>query len=165
MTELTTTEVRDLLQTLAKHRGLLRVTVHGLTEEQARLRPTASELSLGGLIRHVGTVEQQWARFIEGGAAAMEDPELDWMAEFRMRDDDTLAALLERYDKIAARTDALIATTDLDLSHLLPVQPWHQPGSAWSVRRVALHVIAETAQHAGHADILRETIDGQRSMG
>jgi Protein of unknown function (DUF664) len=165
MTELTTTEVRDLLQTLAKHRGLLRVTVHALTEEQARLRPTASELCLGGLIRHVASMEDRWARFVEGGAAAMEDPDLDWAAEFRMRDDETLAALLERYEKVAARMDALIATTDLDLSHPLPVRPWFEPGSAWTVRRVVLHVIAEVAQHAGHADIMRETIDGQKSMG
>jgi uncharacterized damage-inducible protein DinB len=165
MTEVATGEKADLLSTLGRHRWFLRHTVRGLTEEQARVRPTASELTLGGLIRHVATVEERWARFITGGADAMEDPDLDWMAEFRMRDDDTLASLLARYEQIAARTDDLIATTDLDLSHPLPDKPWYEPGSRWSVRRVALHVVAETAQHAGHADILRETLDGQKTMG
>jgi len=47
----------------------------------------------------------------------------------------------------------------------LPSAPWFEPGSSWSVRRVLLHVIAETSQHAGHADILRESIDGAKTMG
>jgi Protein of unknown function (DUF664) len=160
-----TGEKADLLQTLARHRGLLLVTVRGLTDEQARLRPTVSELSLGGLIRHAGSMEDRWVRFIEGGADAMADPDLDWSAEFRMRDDETLAGLLARYEKIAARMDELIASTDLDLSRPLPARLWPRLGSAWSVRRVALQVLAEVTQHAGHADIIRETIDGQKSMG
>jgi hypothetical protein len=59
----------------------------------------------------------------------------------------------------------LVATLDLDLSHALPVAPWFEPGARWSVRRVLLHVIAETAQHAGHADIIREALDGAKTMG
>jgi hypothetical protein len=54
---------------------------------------------------------------------------------------------------------------DLDTTHRLPEAPWFEPGARWSVRRVLLHVVAETAQHAGHADILRESIDGRKSMG
>jgi hypothetical protein len=54
---------------------------------------------------------------------------------------------------------------DLDLSHPLPEAPWFEKGASWSARRVLLHVIAETAQHAGHADIIRETLDGSRTMG
>jgi hypothetical protein len=53
----------------------------------------------------------------------------------------------------------------LDRSHELPPAPWFPPGTAWSARRVFLHIIAETAQHAGHADILRESIDGAKTMG
>jgi hypothetical protein len=45
----------------------------------------------------------------------------------------------------------------------MPEAPWNEPGAVRSVRRVLMHVIAETAQHAGHADILRETLDGQKS--
>ena len=58
-----------------------------------------------------------------------------------------------------------MATLDLDVSYPLPQAPWFEPGAAWSVRRTFLHVIAETAQHAGHADILRESLDGQKTMG
>ena len=54
---------------------------------------------------------------------------------------------------------------DLNKSWPLPVAPWFEPGASWSVRRVLMHIIAETAQHAGHADIIRETIDGQQTMG
>jgi hypothetical protein len=54
---------------------------------------------------------------------------------------------------------------DLDVSHPLPEAPWFEPGARWSARRVLLHLIGETAQHAGHADILRESIDGAKSMG
>ena len=70
------------------------------------------------------------------------------------------------YDRVAARTDELVASLpDLDAAHPLPEAPWFEAGARWSVRRVILHVIAETAQHAGHADVIRETIDGAKSMG
>jgi hypothetical protein len=54
---------------------------------------------------------------------------------------------------------------DLDASHPLPQAPWFEPGAHWSARRTLLHILAETSQHAGHADILREAIDGQKTMG
>ena len=67
---------------------------------------------------------------------------------------------------MAARTDELVESLpDLDLSHPLPPAPWFAPGATRSARRVFLHIVAETAQHAGHADIIRETIDGQKTMG
>jgi uncharacterized protein DUF664 len=54
---------------------------------------------------------------------------------------------------------------DLDTTQPLPPAPWLEPGARWSARQVLLHVIAETAQHAGHADIIRECLDGAKSMG
>jgi hypothetical protein len=78
---------------------------------------------------------------------------------------ETLAGVLSDYEEVARRTDELVATLHLDAEHALPEAPWFQPGACWSVRRVFLHSIAETAQHAGHADILRESIDGQKTMG
>jgi uncharacterized damage-inducible protein DinB len=165
-----TGERTDLLDTLAKHRYFLRYTVRDLTDEQVARRTTASELCLGGLIKHVTLIEQQWINFILNGPSAM-DPGQEstadgWAAGFRMLDGETLATLLEEYERVARRTDELVSTLpDLNISHPLPEAPWFEPGARWSARRVLLHVIAETAQHAGHADIIRESLDGQKSMG
>jgi uncharacterized damage-inducible protein DinB len=163
-------ERRDFVGTLAKHRKLLLRTVRGLTEEQVRLRPTASGLCLGGLIKHVTLAERNWTRFITEGASAMGGAGRTagdrHAATFDMTDDDTMAAILERYKETARSTDELIMTLpSLDVSHPLPEAPWYEQGASWSARRVLLHVIAETAQHAGHADIVRESIDGAKTMG
>jgi len=158
-------ERADLLESLQRHRGFLRYTVQGLTDEQARATPTASQLSLGGLIKHVANTEHGWLMFAIGGAEAQQAEPVDWAAGFRMTADETLAGLLKRYDDVARRTDETLASLDLDVSHPLPEAPWFEPGASWSVRRVLLHIIAETAQHAGHADIVRETLDGQKTMG
>ncbi|WP_395107694.1 DinB family protein [Actinomadura sp. SCN-SB] len=168
-----TGERADLLATLEKHRHLLRFTTRGLDDEQAGRRTTVSELCLGGLIKHVAKVEEYWARFIVDGPSPEDDfdtmTEEDWAsraAQFRMLPGETLAGVLEDYAKAAHRTDEVIAgLPDLDRSHPLPNAPWNPPGERWSARRVILHLIAETAQHAGHADILRESLDGARSMG
>jgi uncharacterized damage-inducible protein DinB len=161
-------ERADLLESLTTHRTFLRFTVRDLTDEQATQRPTASALTLAGLIKHVAGTEAAWVRFIEGGPDAMSgdwSPEA-WEREWRLEPGQTLASVLEHYAEVARYTDGLVATLpDLDVSHPLPVAPWFQPGARRSARRVFLHIIAETAQHAGHADILRETIDGQKTMG
>ncbi|MER6396937.1 DinB family protein [Kitasatospora sp. NPDC001603] len=159
-------ERADLLQTLDKHRGFLRYTVRDLDDEQAARRTTASELCLGGLIKHVMGVEERWSRFAVGGAEAMERGSIYWEGQFRMTDGETLAGLLAAYERVARETDELVSTLpDLDLVHPLPEAPWFEPGAGWSVRRVLLHIIAETAQHAGHADIIRESLDGAKTMG
>ncbi|GAB4101419.1 DinB family protein [Micromonospora taraxaci] len=164
-TEQLTGERADLLQTLRKHRGFLLHTVNGLTDEQAAARPTASELCLGGLVKHVTTVEHRWMLFAVGGAEAMERVEIDWVGQFQMAPGETLAGLVERFQEVADHTDELLTTLDLDTAHPLPQAPWFESGASWTVRRVLLHLIAETSQHAGHADILRESIDGARTMG
>jgi uncharacterized damage-inducible protein DinB len=162
-------ERADLLQSLARQRYFLRHTTRGLTDEQAAQRTTASALSLGGLIKHVALTERQWMRFIVEGPAAMSWDEAstgDWMAGFEMLDGETLADLLETYAQVAQRTEELVVQLpDLDAAQPLPAAPWFEPGARWSARRVLLHVIAETAQHAGHADIIRESLDGAKSMG
>jgi Protein of unknown function (DUF664) len=165
-----TAERADLLETLGKHRGFLRYAVQGLTDEQARLRPTASELTLGGLVKHVTATERNWAAFAVGGPEAFpvfdESTQADWAAEFVMGPDESLEGLLAAHAEVAARTDDLVRTLpSLDAAHPLPPAPWFPPGASWTARRVFLHIVAETAQHAGHADILRETIDGQKTMG
>lgn len=167
-----TGERADFVQALARHRDFLRYTVRGLTDEQAGERTTVSELCLGGLIKHVTFVERRWAGFILEGPSAMAsawDADVgtsDWLDSFRMLPGETLAALLDKYDQVARRTDELVMTLpDLDSSHPLPEAPWYEQGARWSARRVLLHVIAETAQHAGHADIIRESLDGAKTMG
>lgn len=165
------TEHRELLETLETHRRFLRQTVAGLDDEQARLRPTVSALCLGGIVKHVAAMEEHWMRFVVEGTGAMSfDPTPEAVAarqaEFELLPGETLAAVLAGWDGIAARTAEIVAAEpDLDRSHPLPEAPWFEPGASWSVRRVLVHLIAETAQHAGHADIIRETIDGQRTMG
>jgi Protein of unknown function (DUF664) len=173
MTNSETTPAReraDLLETLRTHRSFLRYTVRDLTDEQAALCTTASALCLGGLIKHVAATERRWVDFIVTGPSAMSHPDeadvADFAGGFRMLEDDTLVRVLDDYAQVAARTDELVATLpDLDLAQPLPEAPWFEPGAQWSARRVLLHVIAETAQHAGHADILRESLDGARTMG
>ena len=104
-----TAERADLVETLAKHRGFLRQTVEGLTDEQARLRPTASELCLGGLIKHVTRVEEIWAEFIVAGPARQGPPDeaayAAHAAGFRMEDGETLEGLVAAYNDAATRTD------------------------------------------------------------
>lgn len=159
-------ERADLLETLAKHRGFLRQTVDGMSDEQIRLRSTVSELTLGGILKHVTAMEETWRTFIEVGAAAFADASPEgYMAQWRVDPGETAESLLAAHAKAAARTDAVVASADLDAEHALPSAPWFPPGATWSARRVALHLIAETAQHAGHADVIREAIDGAKTMG
>ena len=171
----TSSERADLLETLAAHRGFLRYTAAGLTDEQARQRPTVSELTIGGLIKHVAAVESGWAEFMTGDPSAM-TADIDWSNPdpavleayrngFVLLPHETLEGVLAEYDRVAARTDELVASLDLDTRYPLPAAPWFPAGADRSVRRVIAHIIAETAQHSGHADIIRETIDGQKTMG
>ena len=170
MTSTTTDlERHDLVNALLEHRNLLLRTVSGLSDAQSRLSPTASQLCLGGIIKHVALVEEGWVRFIEEGAEAHgQTDEAAYEAHaagFRMADEETLADLIARYQAVAQLTDAaIVALPSLDASHPLPEAPWFEPGAHWSARRALVHIVAETAQHAGHADIIRETIDGAKSM-
>ena len=162
-------ERADLLQPLARQRHFLRCTSRGLTDEQAARQTAASELSLGGLIKHVALTGQQWIRLIIDAPAAMSWDEAsagDWMAGFKMLDGETLAGLLENYTQVAHRTGELVAQlANLDAAHPLPPAPWSEAAARWPARRMLLHAIAETAQHAGHADIIHESLDGAKSMG
>ncbi|MFE2299101.1 DinB family protein [Streptomyces sp. NPDC059445] len=166
-------ERADLLDVLAKHRRFLIFTTRDLTDEQAGIRTTASQLCLGGLVKHVTSVERSWAQFILDGPSAMPDftnmTEADWARradEFRMLPGETLAGVLADYAEVARRTDELVGSLpDLGATQPLPEAPWSEPGGRWSARRALMHIIAETAQHAGHADIIRESLDGAKTMG
>ena len=171
MSEHTTPEQADLLEILRTRSYFLTSAVDGLTDEQAAATPTVSELCLGGLIKHVAATVSEWNDFIERGPVA--GGGMEWSEEavaaygnqFRMLDGETVAGILDQYRDVLARTEALILSADLDRRWPLPEAPWFEKGATRSVRQVFLHVTGEIAQHAGHADIIRETIDGKKSMG
>ncbi|TWG07998.1 DinB family protein [Saccharopolyspora dendranthemae] len=176
-------EKRDLLTELATLRGQLLTSVRGLSDEQLGQRPTTSALCLGGIVKHVANTEKSWLRFVLEGPSAMtfalpegvtwgdieagtarEYPQwmIDRTEEFQMLPGDTLDGIVAHYEQVAAHTEQVVTELpDLLITHLVPDAPWNEPGTELSARRVLLHVISETAQHAGHADIIRETIDGQ----
>ncbi|GAB3993086.1 DinB family protein [Nocardioides marmoraquaticus] len=172
------TERADLLESLRFQRDLLIGTVDGLADDQARARPTASSLCLGGVLRHVAFTEQKWCDFVEQGPGPDDDVDwetVDWSDpppgvraqadSFTMGEDLTLDEVVAAAREAGARTDALVGSVDLDRAWPLPTAPWFEPGATRSARRVFLGLVGEIAQHAGHADIIRETIDGRRSMG
>ena len=149
-----------LLGYLAQQRYVLRLTAYGLTDEQARETPTVSSLSIGGLIKHTAATEGYWIDLI---VQRKRESVEDYQSGFRMGSDETLADILRGYDEVAEETGSVIAGIP-DLGQAVPVPkdaPWFPKDvDAWSVRWVLLHVIEETARHAGHADIVRESVDG-----
>ncbi|SDO39723.1 Protein of unknown function [Klenkia soli] len=159
-------ELDDLLGTLAEHRYFLRRTAEGLTEEQARLRTGASELTVGGTIKHCVAQERIWTDFLVRGAAAHDLQPDAFAAQFVLGQDETLAGVLAEMDEVAAATEALVRSfADLDTDIALPTAPWFPQGARWSRRKVLVHLLAELAQHSGHADVVREGIDGAKTMG
>lgn len=169
-------ERADLVAELGAARHFLRFTARGLDDQQARRRTTVSTLTIGGLIKHVAATERQWAAFaVSGPPAAAAGPKAfgDWTEEdfaeyakgFTLLPGETLVEALADYAAIAAATDEMVRTLpSLDTMHPLPAAPWFTE-TAWSARRAIIHIIAETTQHAGHADIIRESLDGQKTMG
>ena len=154
-------EREGLVDFLGKQRYAMRIAAYGLTDEQARSTPSASSLSVGGLVKHIASMEQGWIDRIRGTAEDGGSPD-EYMAGFRMDANETLAGLLDQYDEVARASDAYLA--DVDLDQRIPVPkgvPWHRnPPDFWTARWILLHLIEETARHAGHADIIRESIDG-----
>ncbi|SFQ98706.1 Protein of unknown function [Lentzea waywayandensis] len=153
-----TMELNDLLHELNDQRRTFRVTVRGLTAAEAVKRTTVSELTLGGLLKHLTWCERGWTHILTeqpGTPPGM----LDW-GQYTWTGDD-LDALLESYDEAVRATDEAVRAASLDKLVPLPSAPWDQNPRPMSIRRIVLHLIRETAQHAGHADIIRETLDGQ----
>jgi hypothetical protein len=151
-----------LLSFLAQQRLGARYAAYGLTDEQARLTPTPSALSVGGLLKHLAAMERSWVGTM---LQRPRDPDAgaDYETGFVMGPGETLAGVLADYERAAAETDAAVASF-ADLGAPVPVPqgvPWFPADvDAWSVRWVLLHLIEETARHAGHADIVREAVDG-----
>jgi Protein of unknown function (DUF664) len=158
-----------LREYLAFHQSAYFAVSYGLTDEQARSAPSVSALSIGGLVKHATWLQRNW---MGRAAAAPEAPPKDsrpfeviskeFGDQHVMRPDETLDGLLQAFQAQNAKSLRLVETVHLDTAVPVPHEiPWFPKDlEAWSVRWVILHVINELARHAGHADIIRETIDG-----
>jgi hypothetical protein len=160
-------EREGLVGFLTQQRLVLRIAAHGLTDEQARLTPTAGTLSVGGLIKHLGFVEHTWMDFVEQRPMpSFAERAARFAEQFVLGPEESLAGVLARYAEAAERTDAVVAGLDLD--HPVPVPQdvplFPKDLDAWPLRWVLFQLIQETARHAGHADIVRESIDGATAL-
>ncbi|MFI8566231.1 DinB family protein [Rhodococcus sp. NPDC078407] len=157
------TENTDIQKMLDEQRANFLITVRGITDEQARTRTTASELTLGGLLHHVISNERHWMTVI---AELDETAEFDMAgagSEYVMGVDETVAGLVAEWEEVARATSAALDSLDLDISVPVPTAPW-APERVWqSARFTVLHILREISQHAGHADIIREELDGANS--
>jgi uncharacterized damage-inducible protein DinB len=149
-----------LLAYIAQQRDGIVYATHGLTDEEATSRPAVSGLCLMTLIQHVAQVEQRWIALAAEGT---------WESDFEgyqaafTPGDRSLADVVAHYRAVAAATEMAMRELD-DLDRSVPVPkgvPWFPDDvDSWTVRWILLHVMEETARHAGHADFLREAIDG-----
>ncbi len=151
----TVRDERDALLTFLEHeRHVLAIAAYGLTDEQARLTPTVSDMSIEFLLVHMTSTERTWAAMVLGSPRGPDD------------DVTSIERVLAEYQEATRDTDAVIASVD-DLDRVVRVPEgtrWAAPGTEWSVRWVLLHLIHETARHVGHADIIRESIDGAKAL-
>lgn len=155
-----------LLLFVEDQRQALRTAAAGLTEEQTSSRPTASELSLGGLIKHVAEVELNWLRLAQQKPNENGRAPQDWHDGFRLTEGETLASALAFWDTVKEQTtDFIESVPSLDDDFPLPSAPWFPADATVSMRWMLLHLVREFARHAGHADIIRETLDGTKAMG
>ena len=162
-------EREGLKEYVAAQQYAFHAIAFGLTDEQARSTPSVSAMSIGGVIKHVTHCQHGWMERVaaapeltEMDQRPMEDQAADYGDEFVMREDETLAELLAKFDVQNAVTIRLIEAADLGAAVPIPQHvPWFPKDvPAWSVRWVAFHQLNELARHAGHADIIRESIDG-----
>lgn len=148
---------RDALtQQLDFHRATLLRKLEGLDDESLRRPMTASGLSLLGLVKHLAETEHGWFLKIYAGLA---EPDLYPTddgpdAEFRAGPGETVDDLVGQYLRTCERARAVVAAGGLDD---VVKTPW---GAEVNLRAILIHMIQETARHNGHADIIREAIDG-----
>jgi uncharacterized damage-inducible protein DinB len=134
------------------HRATLLYKLEGLDDVQLRRQMTRSGLSLLGLVKHLASTEQGWFLKIYAG---IEEPDLfDSEAEFRVDPDETADGLVRLYMRTCERAREVVAAGGLDD---VVTTPW---GAPVNLRAILAHMIQETARHNGHADIIREAIDG-----
>jgi uncharacterized damage-inducible protein DinB len=164
-----TDERSALREFVSYHQNAYFAIAYGLTDEQARSTPSASAMSIGGVIKHATGVQRTWMQKV---AAAPSPPEPDtrtfeertaeFQDQFVMHDDQTLEQILDAFAAQNAETLRIVDSADLDAPVPVPTDaPWFPKDvKAWSVRWVIHHLINELARHSGQADVIRESIDG-----
>ena len=154
-------ERSGLLAFLAQQRDGVRFAAYGLTDEEARRTPTAGALSIGGLVKHITAMERGWMDNVLLRTRSSEE-EAAYDRGFTLGEDEALADALADLEAAGRETEDVVAgIADLDQAVPVPDAPWFPKDvEAWSVRWVLLHLIEEIGRHAGHADIVRESIDG-----
>lgn len=141
----------------AQREALIR-KIEGLDDAAARQTPTASSLSLLGLVKHAVTWERRWFQVVMAGGELPDGwPEVrpePRDADLTVEEGDTVDGWVGSYREQIEQSDAVVASMDLD-------SPCARKDIIeCNVRYVMFHMIQETARHAGHADIIRETLDG-----
>ncbi len=151
-----------LLAFVEAQRGAIRRSVLGLTEEQAASRPSASELSLSGLLKHVAETELNWLRMAQQRPNEKARTEETWGDSFRLVEGETIVQTLAFWESVAKETEDFIASVpSMDDTFPLPPAPWFPKDGAVSMRWLLVHLVEEIGRHAGHADIIRESLDGK----
>ena len=155
------TERAGLCEFLDMQREALIDKLQGLSDDEARMAATSSSLSLLSLIKHSAIWERRWFQVIVAGRRFPgEWPEVRSVeadSTFRLTAEDTVETVVAYYREQIAASQEIVACVDLDTPCAWPEM------ADQNLRWVALHMIEETARHAGHADIIRETIDGSRA--
>ncbi|MFF9149839.1 DinB family protein [Streptomyces sp. NPDC055051] len=153
-----------LLEFVEAQRAALRRALLGLTAEQASSRPSASGLNLAGLVKHVAEVELGWLRLAQERENEREQCEANWEDGFRLVAGETVPEVLAFWDGVAKETEEFVRTApSLDDTFPLPPAPWFPENGRVSVRWMVLHLVQEMGRHAGHADVIRESLDGKDS--
>ncbi|WP_330183849.1 DinB family protein [Nocardia sp. NBC_01503] len=154
-------EREELITVLASQRELFRITLRGIEDDQARQRSTVSELTLGGLLHHIINTERHWTTILVERDPNSEFDVSGMDSEYRMDPDETVAGLLAEWEAVAEQTAKVIRELpNLEDSVPTPTAPW-APERQWlTVRYIVLHILREISQHSGHADIIREALDG-----
>ena len=159
-------EITGLVRYLDQQLDAIRAAAIGLTEEQARMQPCRSTLSVGGLVKHATYVMVGATRRLTRGDGP--PPALDEAAftahesSLALADDESAAGAVAAFDAARGTYLAVVAGIDPGASTLVPPAPWYGIHDARPANRRydLVHQIEEFARHAGHADILREQIDG-----
>ncbi|MFE3495880.1 DinB family protein [Streptomyces sp. NPDC059169] len=154
-----------LLGFVEAQRGAIRRSVLGLTEEQAASRPSASELSLSGLLKHVAECELNWLRMAQQRTNERQRTEETWSEGFRLVGEETVPEMLAFWDGVAKETEEFIRSVpSMNDTFPLPEAPWFPEDGRVSMRWLLVHLVEEIGRHAGHADIIRESLDGKTAF-